>query len=105
MAVPPKVCLFACDSGRQSKSLRLDVDEGCSDRGDGAVEVGGFGAFEIAEEASRPRRQMLVEELLLDAVTVVGRVGEFPAGETRHHFAQDRDMVLGLALVLGARDA
>ena len=54
-------------SGRQRERLRLDVDEHAAERAYSAIEIGGFGALQVGEEAADPRREMLLEQLAVSA--------------------------------------
>src|SRR6187551_345269 len=57
---PPR--LLASPSGWQRKGFCFYFDEHATDGAHVTVEMGGFGAFQIGEEASDPRRHVLFEQ-------------------------------------------
>src|SRR5476651_195872 len=91
----------AARSRRQREGLGLDLHELTAERSDPPVEVGGLGTFEIGEKAPKPRREMFFEQLLVGT----GLGAEPARRKTRHDLAQDRGVILWLALSLGALDA
>ena len=65
-----------------------------------AIEIGGFGTFQVGEEAPDPRREMLLEQLAIGACGS----GQAAADHPRHDLAEDRRVILRLGLPLGALD-
>ena len=50
---PPAPDKNTCSAG-EGKSVRLDIDEGPSERPDRSIEINGFGRFEVYEKAPDP---------------------------------------------------
>src|SRR5215218_6779937 len=94
----------AASSGRlrvHRERFGLDRHKQAADAADRAVEPRELRGLEVGEEARRPGFEMPLEEAPLGA-----RLRrELAAGQPRHDLAQDRHMILGLALALGGLDA
>src|SRR5690349_4147969 len=101
MAASSSMVLRRRSSRRQRECFAFDADEHPTERADAAIEIGGFGALQIGEEAADPGREMLVEQFAIGA----GRRRKLSADDAGHDLAQDRRMVLRLAVAVGARDA
>ena len=80
--------------------MGLDVYEHAAEHAYAAIEVGGFGTFEVGEEAPHPWSEMVLEQL---AISACGS-GQAAADDPRHDLAEDRRVILRLRLPLGALD-
>ena len=79
-------------SGIQREGLGLNLKVAPSESTHGAIKIRFRRFLEILEEADGPGLQMPLEETLLEA----GLGIEALRGEPRHHFEQDRRVILGL---------
>src|SRR3546814_13408181 len=72
------------------------LEEDPADGADGLVEASALCRFEIDEETHGPRAEMTLEEAPIGP----GFSPETTGGQASHYFAQNRNVVLGLVLVL-----
>src|SRR5258708_6393393 len=66
-----------------------------------AIELGAWRRLQISKEPPGPRSEMPLE----DAPLAVFRCREASSREPRHDLAQNRNVILGLAVLLGPHDA
>src|SRR5262249_47870249 len=85
----------------EGERLCFDLNKDAPDHTDRTIKIGRLCRFEIGEEPPDPRRQMPVEEVLLP----LHRYCELARDQTRHDFAEDRCVVLGLALAVDPLDS
>ena len=93
IASPPRQ-ISARRSRRQRESFRFDIHEHAAERADAPVEVGRFGAFQIGEEAARPRAPCASRRICCSVL----RRRERPPAKARHDLAQGRGVILRLGL-------
>jgi hypothetical protein len=85
----------------QRECFCFDLDEETPDSTDMAVEIGSIGDRQIGEEASDPRREMLLEDLPLP----LDCCGKLPADQTGHDLAENGRVVFWFTLLLDTFDA
>src|SRR5256885_9392637 len=92
---PPRSTLFPYTTlFRSRKGFCFYFDEQAADSADVTIEVRSFGAFEIGEEASDPRRHVFFKQPALRAAGC----GQDAAGQSGHDLADRCRMVFRLGI-------
>src|SRR3569833_174214 len=100
IAGPPDPSILVRASRRQCECFGFERDQGAPEQPDAAIEIGGLGALDVAEEAADPVRHVVLEDDAVGAFRRRQRAGAEPG----HDLAQDAGVIFGLGNIVGARD-